>query len=208
MEYKKCKKKFTLSKKQSVAKAAIENRKKIADNPASKKWDDKKRKWTNPHSQIGFKAMTVRELFSDIKDEPNDSKDFKNALKFVDRCVKLHEDGEFVKEGNVSTSKYRVIGAGPPQRAVDVRYALFEYFVNIRNSLKGRLPKNIFLAKARALYLEWVEGKKTVGEEIGPPLTFTHVWLRGWCQEFNVSIKHPNKRFKISAADRKARIIR
>ena len=81
MEYKKCKKKFTLNKKQSVAKAAIENRKKITNNPASKKLDDKKRKWTNPHSKIGFKAMTVRELFRDMKDEPNDSKDLKKRIE-------------------------------------------------------------------------------------------------------------------------------
>ena len=152
--------------------------------------------------------MTVREVFEDMKCEKHDTADFKAAVKLVGRCVALATTGEFKKEGNTSAKKFRVAGAGPPKRALDVRYALFEYFVNVRNSLKARLPKKIFLAKAKCLYQKWVEVKKANNEEIEKPLSFSHAWLRDWCKEFQISTKHPNKRFAIKQEDRKRRYIK
>ena len=92
-------------------------------------------------------------------------------------------------------------GAGPRQRAPEVRFGLFEYFVDIRNSLKGRLPKKLFLAKARIIYEAWVQRMEKEGKEIGKPLTFTRCWLQGWCNEFNITSKHPNKRMKLKAVE-------
>lgn len=38
--------------------------------------------------------MQSESFFSDIKEEPNDLNDFKNACKFITRCVELEEKGK------------------------------------------------------------------------------------------------------------------
>ena len=43
----------------------------------------------------------------------------------------------------------------PIFQITDFRDELFEYFIDVRTGLKGRLPKNIFMAKAREMYENW-----------------------------------------------------
>ena len=69
MEYKKNKKKFSLAFKKEVALKAVSNKRKLEESKPADVWNAKKRKWTKPSSQIGYKALTVREIFVDIKDE-------------------------------------------------------------------------------------------------------------------------------------------
>lgn len=38
-------------------------------------------------------------------------------------------------------------------------------------------------------------------------LNFSKTWIKGWMDEYRVSLKKPNKRFSISKKDRKERII-
>ena len=51
-----------------------------------------------------------------------------------------------------------------------------------------------------------VNQKKKLGEE-PEALQFSRRWIKGWCKEYNISLKHPNKRFSISQDERKKRII-
>ena len=55
--------------------------------------------------------------------------------------------------------------AGPKKRAREVRYALCDYFVDIRSSLKGCLPQLILLSKAKQLYEESCELKRHAGDK-------------------------------------------
>ena len=57
---------------------------------------------------------------------------------------------------NGVAGKFIVLRAGTPKEAVEVRKTLFEYFVDIRSALKARLPKGLFLAKAKS-YKEYYE---------------------------------------------------
>ena len=74
------------------------------------------------------------EVFIDLKDEKSDTNDFKSATKFVSRCLEKLQRGEFALEENCGKNKYRLMGAGPKKRALEVRYALFDYFVDIRSA--------------------------------------------------------------------------
>ena len=98
------------------------------------------------------------------------------------------------------------MGAGPKKRGLEVRYALFDYFVDIRSSLKGRLPQLILLSKAKQLYKEYWELKRHAGEE-SEELKITWQWLQNWCREYRISLKYPNKQFSIPQAERKKRLI-
>ena len=93
----------------------------------------------HPFTQSGYIQPTAREVFKDLTDKPSDSKDFKSTTKFVSRCLEMLEKGEFDLEEDCCKNKYR--GAAPPKKALEVRYALFDYFIDIKYSLKGRLTR-------------------------------------------------------------------
>ena len=115
-------------------------------------------------------------MFTDMKDEVNKSSDFKSCVKFVGRWEKLRETGQFDIEGNDVAGKFRVLVAGAPKKAVEVRKALFEYCIDIRSTLKARLPKGLCLAKAKSLYEECCEQQRKQGVE-PEKLTFSNRWL-------------------------------
>ena len=58
-----------------------------------------------------FHPQSESFFFSDLKDESNDSNDFKNACKFITRCVELEEKGKLEIERNYSKKHFRVAGA-------------------------------------------------------------------------------------------------
>ena len=68
------------------------------------------------------------------------------------------------EEGNTSKKHFRVSRAGAPIRAVEARQELFDFFIDVRTALKGRLPRRVFLAKASELYGKYVEEKQKNGE--------------------------------------------
>ena len=211
MEYKKNKNKFPLKFQKEVASKLQERKRKYeADkkNPEINKavWNAKRRKWTHPFTQIGYIQPTVREVFVDLKDEPSSSSDMKNASKFATRCLEKLEKGEFNIEENCASNRYRVMGAGPKRRAIEVRSALFGFFIDVRDIFKARLPQCIMLSKASQIYEEYCELKKLAGEQ-PDQLKIQRQWLRDWCKDYKISLRHPNKRFSISQENRKRRII-
>ena len=135
MEYKKSKKKFSLYDQKRIALAVQERKRKYEEdkkNPDINKaiWNEKRKKWVHPFTQTGYIQPTVRKVFIDLKDEKSDTNDFKSATKFVSRCLEKQQRGEFALEENCGKNKYRLMGAGPKKRALEVRYALFDYLVS------------------------------------------------------------------------------
>ena len=163
MEYKKNEKKLSLTFKKEIALKAVSNERKLEESKPTDVWNAKKRKWAKPSSQIGCKTLTVREIFVDMKDEIGTSSDYKSCINFVGRCEELLTAGQFDIERNDLSNKFRVAGAGTPKKAIDLRNDLFQYYIDIRSSLKAKLPKNILLAKARSLYTEYCKLQREQG---------------------------------------------
>ena len=115
-------------------------------------WSENKRKWMHPFTQTGFINPFVGEFFVDLMNEKSNSKEFKSAAKFVARCLDKLEGGDFSIEGNNSKTKFKLLGAGSLKRETEVQLALFGYFIDVRSSLKGRLPRFILMAKAQELH--------------------------------------------------------
>ena len=65
------------------------NKRKLEVEKSSDVWSPKKRKWTKPASQVGCKALAVRDIFFDMKDTANGSADFKSCVKFAGICEEL-----------------------------------------------------------------------------------------------------------------------
>ena len=145
-------------------------------SPNNHVWNEKIRKWVNPISQTDYVVPTVREFFSDLKEEPNDWNDFKNASKFITRSVELEEKGKFEIEGNCSKNHFHVAGAGAPTKTVQVRNSLFEYFIDDHIHLEGQLPIKLFLAKAKEILHSFMK-KDVKGEKSLKWLSFQ---IGGW----------------------------
>ena len=93
---------------------------------------------------------------------------FKSALMVARRAYETRKrkagDG-----GDTSglKKKFREGGGGRKQQAVEVRQAMFEWFVDIRGSLKARLPVKIFRNKCKEVYETWLRCQnEEVKEEV------------------------------------------
>ena len=62
-------------------------------------------------------------------------------------------------EPTCSKSKYRKEGGGRKVTIPNVREALFEWFVDVRGTLKARRPWKMFNAQCKILYDQWLEQK-------------------------------------------------
>ena len=84
-----------------------------------------------------------------------------------------------------------------------VKEALFQCFLDVRGSFKTHLLLSIFVSQAKELYRRWITHQE--GEiPLEKQLKFSKIWIKGWMNEYRVSL---NKRYTISATDRKDRII-
>ena len=82
---------------------------------------------------------------------------------------------------------------------------MFEWFINVRGVLKGRLPIKMFRSKCQQVYDEWLKQQpEPVPEQ--DQLKFSKHWIQDWMKEYNVSLRKPNKKYAIKKEDRIIRI--
>ena len=74
--------------------------------------------------------------------------------------------------------------------------ALLDWFIDIRSTLKARLPRKMFKTQCQVFYEIPVEKR----------IVFSNRWIKNWMREYEVSLRHPNKRFQIKQADREERV--
>ena len=88
---------------------------------------------------------------------------------------------------------------GRPKMMPSLGLLLYQWFVDIRSSVKGRLKRRIVLAEARSIRRTIVEA--TVKQGLAPPPqpNIDHTqWLKSWQRNYGISIKHPTRKFKVS----------
>ena len=96
-------------------------------------------------------------------------------------------------------------GAERKCKTPEVREAMFEWFINVRAVLKGRLPKKMFRTKCQQVYSGWLKQQpEPIPEE--EQLKFSKHCIQDWMKEYNVSLRKPNKRFAVKNEDRIIRI--
>ena len=121
---------------------------------------------------------------------------FNRALKVTKRA---RDDLENLADQSQHPSKkMRRVGGGQKAQAPEVCAHLFAWFVDIRLSLKGRLPRSLLRAKAKLLYQDWLKTNPVPEDE---RLQFGNQWIKDWTTEFGISLSKPNKRFTIKAED-------
>lgn len=94
-------------------------------------------------TQKGYIQSRLRKVSIDLKDGSYGTKEFKSVTKFVSRCLEKLNKGDYDIEGNRSGDNFGLLVAGKTNRAVEVRQALFDFFIDVRLSLKGRFSFNL-----------------------------------------------------------------
>jgi len=136
----------------------------------------------------------------------SNNRNFKNAINFVDRCLKSYLNGKIDTIEKGHRLRFRVSGAGRKQSVPELRQALFDWFVDSRSNLQGRLPIMMLRGKCEELYSQYVEHCASVGSVV-ERMEFSDNWIQGWCKEFQVSLRKPNKVIKLDDDTKKRRII-
>ena len=152
----------------------------------------------------GFLATAVREFYSDLANVKDNNNNPSKALKFAKTCHEKYLNDEFVDE-EPSKKRFRDSRGERKCKAPEVREAMFEWFINVRGVLKGRLPIKIFRSKCQQVYGEWLKQQPKPAPE-QDQLKFSKHWIQDWMKEYNVSLRKPNKKYAIKKEDRIYRI--
>ena len=99
-------------------------------------------------------ARAVREFYSDLKDVKHNDPDLSNPLKLGKQCLDSLEANDFT--GPPTKVKFRQAGGGRKKSVPEVREAVYDWFIDIRCSLKARLPKSMFKAQCKIFYEQWL----------------------------------------------------
>ena len=201
--------KYTLQEKRVLAAFVFACKKHFDEKGPTKKWDQKKRKIVETNPSVGFVSKAVREYYSDMKTKKSTDPEFLKAKSYARRCFETYGDAESLDDlasrEEPAKKRFRAEGAGRKPQAPEFRDQLFEWFIDVRTGLKGRLPKKIFVTKAQELYHAWLNRQpEKIPEE--NQLKFQNNWIYKWMEEYHVSLQMPNKRFSIKQDDRIDRI--
>ena len=174
----------------------IEYEREVASLKGKKRYATKRKKHVPVQPRGGYLTKAVRSFYTNLATAKSDCREMVNACKFAKRCLEKLERGDF--EEGAPKKKFRSAGGGRKAPAVEVREALFQWFVDVRTSLKARLPRSLFLLQAKKLYDEWLLQHPV---PLNEQLKFTKPWIQGWEKEYGVSLRKPNKRYSISKDD-------
>ena len=193
------KEKYSLSEKKQLGELISNHEEKydkeLKELEGKTRYGHKRKKPVPVKPKQGFIVAAVREFYTDLSKVKHDNPNLVKALKFAKRCYGKYLANDFEGEEPLKKS-FRENGAGRKCNAHEVREAMFEWFINVREVLKGRLPKKMFRTKCQQVYLEWLKQQpEPIPEE--EELKFSKNCIQDWMKEYNVSLRKPNKRFAI-----------
>ena len=87
-------------------------------------------------------------------------------------------------------------GQGRAFKAPELREALWEWFCTLKRSVRGRISPAYVLRKAKALSDSYILAHLQHGEQADAPEMNRH-WLWRWRVAYNISLKKPNRKWKV-----------
>ena len=114
---------------------------------------------------------------------------------FLSRALRDNKSAQELPGGR---SRFRRKGLqGRPFKAPALRQRLFDWFCELRKIVLGRLPVRCLRRQAVKLRTEYIAECLRRGVEPDAPKTITNQWLRRWRLEHSVSLRRPNRRWKV-----------
>ena len=99
----------------------------------------------------------------------------------------------------------RSLNQGAPYKCPVIREYLFDWFVDIRRSVCGRLSPKLVLMKARSIADEVLQTQRATGHYTPLP-KLDRNWLLRWKRDKGIVFRKPNQRFKTSRQTMIARL--
>ena len=125
-----------------------------------------------------YTAPAVQEYHKDLKGLKKDDPVMKKAVKLGKRCYDQQMKNQLQIVELPTKSKFRNPGGERKVTAPEVREALYDWFIDVRGSLKARLPRSLFKTQAKFFNDSWWSQQfEEVKEK--PPLTFSYKWIKG-----------------------------
>ena len=141
-------------------------------------------------------ALLWEEFYTDLTKAKNDDPEFRIMVKLASWC--FNEIDQLRDPFTCAPTNKRALGGGHKSKTMEVRQALSTWFVDVRESLKGRLSRTMLKLKANELYDEWVRENPTPESE---RLKFRNQWIKMWEEEYGISLRKPDKRYSIKNED-------
>ena len=121
--------------------------------------------------------------------------------KYMERCValsKLSAAGK-MDTGLTKHKRHHKAKAGRPNKAEELRKALFRWFCGLRKVVRGRFPQH--LLKRQAQYLRKTALLSAAQHNVYVDLPeISSQWMRRWKKDFGISLRSPCTCFKVPRA--------
>ena len=88
---------------------------------------------------------------------------------------------------------------GRPEKAPIIKELLFEWFSMLRNSVCARISPKFVMLKASTLVDDYVKECLKKGVAPDPP-RITHHWVSSWKRRYRLSLRRPNRKYKVPLA--------
>ena len=138
------KEKHSLSEKEELGKLCVKYKeeydKQVEEYKNAVNYNERRKKHTAKLPREEYLARAVREYYSDLNGLKNDDHGMKKAVKLGKRCYENQIASQCDIKEPPTKSKFRNPGGGRKVTAPEVREALYDWFIDIRGSLKARLP--------------------------------------------------------------------
>ena len=134
-----------------------------------------------------FLNAAIGNFFIDLKNVKYNDPELVKALKFAMKST--YQLNDFHEGEQPPPKKFCENGAERKAKVPDVRDALCQWFIIVRETLKGRLPIKNFRSKCHQVYAEWLKQQsEPVSDE--QQLKFGKYWIQDRMEEYNVSLRN------------------
>ena len=118
----------------------------------------------------------------------------------------LQSRGSVRKRGRRFYQRKRRVGhQGRPVKAPLVREMLYEWFSGLKHSVTTRIPHRMVLQKGLFFSEQSMIASLQAGQRAVTPV-INYDWLRNWRYEYGVSLREPNRNWKLSHSVLKERL--
>ena len=123
----------------------------------------------------------------------------RKRISFLRRCRDLAKASsvQWSMTNKTQMRSRRLIRLGRPRKAPSLRESLFQWFCSVRGSVKGRVPLKCLRFEALRLRKQYVLAAARRLRHADVPI-INHKWLQRFRKEYGISLRLPNKRWKVS----------
>ncbi len=148
-------------------------------------------------------AKQPRGHFKQFLDDAGVARDKHTRQHFKQTLAKIRRHGfrtvHAAAQARKGVARQRMLGSqGKHQvKGKGLKEALFAWFCQIRGAIAGRLPLDILYAKAEELRLDFI--KEALAKSIKPdvPKFLRTGWMCKFMKAYHISLRRPNKRWKV-----------